>query len=183
MWRFKKRLRPKRAERVSKYLAYKFGGDSNGWSVTKYLRIPGTYNHKRDGKPPKVALIRCDLTPIDPTLLLKLAPKIKTASHVVDGGDFDLNRDAKALLKKYRKQIRHSKARTMLHHRKAFAPDRSAQVFIIMKGLYEAGVPWSDIACMIWHSPYFRSKHGTNTCALEAEIQRAMNKFETGDEN
>ena len=181
LWRFDRSLRPARAERVSKHLTYEFGGDRNGWSATKYLRIPGTFNHKRDGKPPRVKLLRCDLTPIDPRPLLRLAPKIRTANHVVDGGSFDLARDPKALFRKYRKQIKHDKARAMLFHRRVLVPDRSAQIFIMMKGLFEAGVPWPDIACLIWHSSYFRDKHGTDIDALTAEIQRAMSKFDTGD--
>ena len=38
-------------------------------------------------------------------------------------------------------------------------------------------VPWRDIACLIWHNAYFRSKHGENVAALEGEIRRAMNKI------
>ena len=182
LWPFNKRLRPKRAESVSKYLTYEFGGDPNGWSVTKVLRIPGTYNHKRDGRPPKVKFLKFDPTKIDPKPLLRLAPKIRTANHHVDGGTFDLDRDPKALFQKYRKRIKHTKARVMLRHRRVFVPDRSRQIFIMIKGLVEAGVPWSDIACLIWHSPYFQSKHGTDINALEAEIQRAMNKFDTGEQ-
>lgn len=180
LWRFNRPLRPKRAERLSKYLTYEFGGDPNGWSVTKVLRIPGTFNHKRNGKPPRVKLLRCELTPIDPKPLLRLAPKIRTANHTVESGSFDLDRDPKALFMKYRKQIKHNKARAMLRHKKPLVSNRSAQIFTMMKGLHEASVPWPDIACLIWHSPYFRDKHGTDINALEAEIQRAMNKFENG---
>lgn len=181
IWRFNRRLRPIRAERISRYLAHEFGADRSGWEVTKVLRIPGTYNHKRDGKPPKVKLLKCDLSRIDPRPLLKLAPKIRAGNHVVDSSDFDLDRDPTALFKKYRKLIRHVKTRMMLRHRKVLVRDRSVQIFTMMKGLFEAQIPWDDIACLIWHSPYFQSKHGTNQTALEAEIQRAMNKFDIGE--
>lgn len=181
LWRFTRRLRPIRAERISKYLAYEFDADRNGWSVTKYLRIPGTFNHKRDGRPARVKLLRCDLSPIDPRPLLRLAPKIRATNQAIDVGDFDLDRDPITLFKKHWRRIKHSKAQAMLLHRKVFVKDRSVQIFIMIKGLAEASVPWDDIACMIWHSPYFREKHGSNINALESEIQRAMNKFEPED--
>lgn len=181
LWIFDRSLRPNRAQSVSKHLTYEFGGDINGWSVTKVLRIPGTFNHKREGKPPKVKLLAFDATPIDPKPLLKRAPRNNSVRKATGEGEFALDRDANALLMKHRKRIKHSKAWMLLRHRRVLVPDRSRQVFIMINGLIQAEVPWDDIACLIWHSPYFHSKHGTNVNALEAEIQRAMNKFEIGE--
>ena len=181
LWVFDRQLSPRRAERLSKYLAYEFGGDPNGWSVTKVLRIPGTYNHKRDGNPPRVKLLEFNLAMIAAKPLLTRAPKSRTMNQAEIAGTFDLARDPEVLFRKHRRKIRHTKARMMLRHRRVLVTDRSRQIFIMINGLVQAGVPWDDIACLIWNSPYFRSKHGTNVNALEAEIQRAMYKFDNGE--
>lgn len=184
LWRFNRRLHQKRGERISRYLAYEFGADKSGWEINKYLRIPGTYNHKRSGKPPRVKLLDFELSKIDPAPLLKVAPKFqpaKATTEDVDVSDFDLNRDPVALFNKYRRDIRHRKAKYLLRHKTAREQDRSRQIFIIITALASAGVPWRDIACLVWHSPYFREKHGTDITALEAEIRRGMNKFERED--
>lgn len=180
LWHFTRALSPARAEDISRYLTYEHGGDPNGWSVTKVLRIPGTYNHKRVGKPPKVKLLEFDLEPIRPGKLLKSAPKRRIAANPERDLSFNIKQDPKTLYKRYRRQIKHIKASALLRHPRVMLPDRSAQIFTMMKGLFEAEVPWNDIACLIWHSPYFQSKHGSDCNALKAEILRAMNKFDKG---
>lgn len=50
------------AEIYSKGLAYKYNADTNGWSSTKYLRVPWTRNHKPNYNQPIVRLIRNDFS-------------------------------------------------------------------------------------------------------------------------
>lgn len=184
IWIFNKTLRPAIAQQISKYFAYEFDGDRNGHTVTKYLRIPFTRNHKREGKPPKVRLIRSDTTPINPRPLIKNAPKEKLTAEPGSGLSFNVNldRDPKALLQKYRKKIRHRKALFLLRESTVTQRDRSRQIFIMIKAMADACVPWDDIASLIWHSPYFQSKYGYDISALEKEIKRAMQKLETINE-
>lgn len=46
------------AEAYSRTLAYRYGGDRNGWSVTKMVRLIGSVNHKPHYDEPFVKLVR-----------------------------------------------------------------------------------------------------------------------------
>ena len=46
VWEFATMVEPKVAESVSRHLTRTYGGDANGWSITKFLRCPGSLNHK-----------------------------------------------------------------------------------------------------------------------------------------
>ena len=48
------------AERYSRAIVTKDGGDKGGWSITKMLRLPGTINHKPAYDQPVVTLRRVD---------------------------------------------------------------------------------------------------------------------------
>jgi len=178
LWHFTRALPSKRAAEISRYLTYTFDGDRNGWTPTKVLRIPGTYNHKRDGDPPQVKLHRFDLPLVNPRHLLGKAQKIRVR-RIDDGlSDFNLYRNPKALLRRHMSAIDHRKARDLLRHDRVRVPDRSRQVFIMIKAMFDAHLPVDDIACLIWHSPYFREKHGMDVNMLEREIQNILSKLE-----
>ena len=62
IWEFSKTVEPTQAEAVSRALAQ--NGDRGGWSVTKMLRVPGSFNHKDMYDLPVVTVIRDLRTPI-----------------------------------------------------------------------------------------------------------------------
>jgi hypothetical protein len=51
---------------------------------------------------------------------------------------------------------------------------------MIVQALHAAGATRSEIAAVVWHSPYFRSKHGRRLDRLNAEISRIVSKLEGG---
>lgn len=55
-WQIDKHLQPSVHELLNKKLTYALGADKGGWDLTQVLRVPGTLNHKYDGKP-KVKLL------------------------------------------------------------------------------------------------------------------------------
>jgi len=171
LWRFNRTLSEKRAEAISRHLAYEFDGDRNGWTATKHLRIPGTFNHKRPGKCPKVKLHRFEMAPIDPGRLLKKTRNVKACEFDTSLSDFNLDRDPKQLHRKWRKAIRHQKANALLRQTRVTERDRSRQIFIMGTAMFKAKVPIDDIACLLWNSAYFQDKHGPNIAMLEREIQ------------
>lgn len=180
LWIFSKNLSPSRAESISKHLAYEFGGDRNCWTVTKALRIPGTFNNKPERNNERVRLRKFLRETIDPSYLLRKTRK-QCQSNKPEKPlklEFNLEQDPNALFKKYNRRITHTKVRALLRDRVVREPDRSKQVFTIITALSKASVPWGDIACFVWHSPYFRTKHGKNVTALENEIHRAMRKVQ-----
>lgn len=50
-WRLDKAVRPGAAEELNKRIAYATGADPSGHDLTQLLRVPGTVNHKYEGKP------------------------------------------------------------------------------------------------------------------------------------
>ena len=64
IWKWDKLYEATQAEAYSHALTYRFGGDPGGWSITKYLRLPYTFNHKKQYDQPRVALISLNLKPI-----------------------------------------------------------------------------------------------------------------------
>ena len=49
---------------------------------------------------------------------------------------------------------------------------RSTMIFKIAAELRDAGMTWSEIASVVWRSPYFTDKHGQNIKRLASELKR-----------
>lgn len=60
LWIFSDRKSAELPEACSKMLAYRHGADHNGWTSTKLLRIPGTFNHKPAYDLPRVRVVYSD---------------------------------------------------------------------------------------------------------------------------
>jgi hypothetical protein len=167
------------AERYSEALAYRYGGDKNGWSATKMLRIPGSVNHKPNYDEPFVKIIECDWSPIiSRPLPLKHSrqPALLVARDVeADPGKHDVQ----AILSRYSKSL-HPKVRVLIRNRKAYESNRSAQIFHIIAGLHEAGATPDEIAAVLWQNPYFLEKHGRDIGKLNDELSRVISKLEAG---
>ncbi len=81
------------------------------------------------------------------------------------------------MLKRYGKSL-HLKVRTLIRNRKAYEPNRSAQIFHIIAGLHEAGANADEIASVLWQNPYFLEKHGRDIGKLNEELSRVIGKLE-----
>lgn len=173
LWSWDATHAPDDAEGYSKALAYDHGGDMNGWSCTKMLRLIGSYNHKPHYDRPTVKTVYCDWTAI-PTRPVSLT---STWSPVGSITTDPTKHDPKDVLKRYRKDL-HPKVIYLLRNKKAYEPDRSACLYHIISGLLEAGADADEIAAVLWQSPYFISKHGQRLTKLNEELARVMAKRE-----
>lgn len=161
------------AEQYSRNIVYKYGGDLNGWSVTKMLRLPGTKNHKPAYQSPFVKLVAYDPEPqaLIPSLA-KFRPVKKAAGAVhVDVAGID----AEAVMRKYRRAVGLSAGTLMMAKRVTFG-DRSKAIFIIILALIGAGATDSEIAAVLLANAYFLDKHGPDLDVAEREIARARAK-------
>lgn len=163
------------AERFSRSLADRHGGDS-GWTITKMLRIPGSINHKPHYNEPFVRMVSLDWkkTANRP----KLVPEKRRLCGVVTQSP-DMNPNAHKRLdiwRKYRSKLSVS-ARTVIRHNNVLAPDRSKWIFVMVTELFEAGATLDEIASVIWDSPYFLDKYGRNRKSLERQISNIINKI------
>lgn len=179
LWSWDKYHEPDEAEQFSKGLAYRHGGDRNGWTITKMLRLMGSVNHKPQYDEPYVQTVACDWTKIRARPLALQRDRAKLPSPLPDI-DVDPNKfDRVEVIRKYRKDL-HPKARTMMRNRKAYEPNRSAQIFHMIAALHEAGASQDEIASVIWPNPYFVEKHGHDLGKLNEEIARVVGKLGDG---
>jgi RepB DNA-primase from phage plasmid len=166
-----------RAEWFSQSLAYRHGGDKNGWSATKMLRIPGSVNHKPNYDEPFVKIIECNWSPI-----ISRPLPLKGCRQPAFSGEENIEanpgkHDPNAVLNRYGKSL-HPKVRVLIRNSKAYEPNRSAQIFHIIAGLHEAGASTDEIAAVLWQNPYFIEKHGRDICKLNEELSRVISKLE-----
>jgi hypothetical protein len=172
LWLFERFNSASRATAVSRSLTYEFGGDRGGWSVTKMLRLPGTYNHKPDYVRPKVKIVKLRARiPLDwpATTSLPRQPR----PHL----SLDATKcDAATVIKKYASRLR-PRVRRLIADDAIYSRDRSRMIFIIVTSLQEAGATPDEIACVLWRSVYFTSKHSNSLDALSDEIGRILNKL------
>lgn len=179
LWLWHKTHPASTAERLSQSLTYRHGGDKGGWSSTKMLRIPGSVNHKPDYDEPYVKVIECNWSPIISRLLPFKGFRHLTSSATQNVEADPGKHDPDLVLKRYGKSL-HPKVRTLIRNRKAYEPNRSAQIFHIIAGLHEAGATVDEIASVLWHSPYFIEKHGHDIGKLNEELSRVIDKLEGG---
>lgn len=162
------------AEQYSKNIVYKDGGDPGGWSVTKYLRLPGTINRKPAYDLPHVQLFRFDTNPQKlPLRISKYALSAPAAESAVDLNGID----AANVKKEYRKAIG-LQARTLVTGDRMTYPDRSAAIYVIVSAFIKAGATNSQVAAVLLSNIYFLDKHGPDLEIAKQEIGRIRAKVE-----
>ena len=173
IWQFKKCFDPRDAERYSRELAYEWGGDRGGWSITKMLRLPGTFNHKPAYDRPQVIIEWDDERSIRDTPKIP-ASRFRTLSNQEIQ---PLRYDPESVIKKYKRRLPPGRKRLM-EETVVLSKDRSRIIFMIVAALHDAGAYPDEIGAVLWRSPYFISKHGHDTKKLTLEIRRITSKLE-----
>lgn len=163
------------AEQHSKSLVYEYGGDRNGWSITKLLRLPGTINHKPDYDAPHVLLMAFESSPQQiPRSLSRRRPIIKAyraASVELTGID------ALATMQKYRRAMG-LEAGTLMMAKRVMRSDRSGAVFLIAAKMIEVGASDEEIAGVLLSNPYFVEKWGFDLDSAFRQIIKIRRNWE-----
>jgi hypothetical protein len=179
IWLFDRVLSVDEAEAASRTLTIEAHGDRNGWSVTKYLRVPGTNNHKREYNFPTVRLLNADWTPqvVDPQLA-QLASVPNGRILVTSGMDRCLRHlpDFSKTFRRYRFAL-HPRVRALVRDRTVWQRDRSKCVYEIVCDLHRVGASFAEIAAILQDNAYFTSKYGRSATALEREVNRILEKL------
>ncbi|WP_170773934.1 DNA-primase RepB domain-containing protein [Ruegeria lacuscaerulensis] len=186
---FKEKLTVDHAEQIARNLAYSYGADKNGWSVTKYLRVPFSINHKPEYNRPEVEMAHTCHTPFAaavpaPKFILEPKKRFKRTKAISPFGDKGRlpkpstgRKYAKRILKKYRIRLKLF-PRALLSHEILLYRDRSAAIYAIIAGLHAVGAKRSEIENAVWNSVYFLDKYGRNLRALDVEVTRIIDKLE-----
>lgn len=188
IWAYNRCMPVQHAEQIARDLAYTYGADKNGWSVTKYLRVPFTYNHKPQYDCPEVRILQDCVSAVGsalepPPFVPASVRTSRKEKRTPSKADFTVtNRLPRGrnhrlrILAKYRSQLR-LMPRAMLGHDKLLFHDRSDAIYAIVAGLSEVGATRREIEICIWNCVYFLDKHGQDRRALEAEISRILGKL------
>lgn len=172
IWQLEDPVDPEHAESLSKDLAYRFGGDPTGWSITKYLRVPATTNHKPAYDAPQVTVEE----DTDETIAPWTAPEEGARGRTTDLDLDPFAADPAEVARRYRKKMP-SMMYWLMTDKSQISPDRSRCVFMIVAALHKAGATKNEIAAVVWRSPYFISKHGQSLRSLNQEVGRILAKL------
>jgi len=165
IWIWDDILEPHAAEQISKGLL-RYGGDKGGWSITKYLRVPGTINNKPERNRDQVRLLRFNRRP-QPVPNFPISSGIDFADIT---GALDPSRFESAdVIKRYRRKVSLF-ARSLMEAKRIIYPDRSVAIYVITSELIRAGSENDEIACVLLDNPHFVEKHGANLVITEREI-------------
>lgn len=176
VWIFKTWMSPPTAQLHSKALAYDFGADRTGWSSTKMLRVPFTYNHKPSYRRPVVRLLEQEWTS---QANLSLRAARQSAALTLD--EIDPTRcDPAEVFERVRSKL-HLRVRVLIRSKRCSERDRSKCIFEIIAGLHEVGCLPDEIGAVLWSNPYFTSKWGEDLAALTAEISRVIARLERAE--
>ena len=176
LWLYKNARKASDTELVSKQQVYKFGGDKGGWSSTKVLRLPFTYNHKPEYERPLVEIIKASKKRIEYWPRIEPLPSIQKAALNLD----PLKHDWRSVVRKFKTQLSKSGSYSLAMSDRSFFGDRSQLIFKIVGSLHEAGATPDEIAAVLWRSPYFTSKYchsGNRHTKLNEEISRILAKL------
>lgn len=173
IWRFCDWRGREKAEEYSKALAYKFGADRSGWTVTKYLRVPYTINHKPEYRKPKVKLLRSDLKAKTRPRLLISHPNNKKRVHISKTIAVDSQADWRPIYEKYKSKLGlYARQAINVNPHHIGGADRSVCIYMIVAALTTAGASAEETALILWSNPFFLSKHGDDQKKLIEEVTR-----------
>jgi len=147
LWELDQFLPPKKAEELSKELAYTLGADRSGWDLTQVLRIPGTKNHKYKGSPSVGEVIQTE--EIYSVSDLPSEDKKEKEEDLKGLG----NLKAKEILAKYRAKIPR-KALSLLLTKKAEVGKRSDIIWYLEQTLLDSGLNPPEIFTLIKNSAW-----------------------------
>lgn len=174
MWLLRRSLKPATLGALNQRLTYFTGADKGGWSLTKVLRVPGSYSNKREDRY-KVELAWDDGPTYEASDILHLVRDVETPATVSKSlPDLKLpTADAARLYKRHRTKLG-VEARRLLKAKRADA-DRSEVLWKLERMLLEAGIPPAQVYVMVQATVWNKFKgQRRERDQLWNEIQRAV---------
>lgn len=169
IWKWDSAATAVEAERYSRAIVTKDGGDRGGWSITKMLRLPGTINHKPAYDLPIVTLRAFDdRSRVLPRSIARFEMLGRRAVPISKLGSGD---DAATIMRRYRRKMG-LPAGALMMAQSVLGRDRSRAVYQIVASLISLGAADADIVTVLLANPYFLAKWGDDLAKAEAEVER-----------
>ena len=181
IWKFDQLLEPNDAEALSKHFVYRYGGDKNGHTVTKMLRVPFTINNKPERNGEFVKVLHFDLMPLPRPQIKVDKPTIKKSRRSGRKVENSTKLTVEKIIRRYSRylplEVRRLVGNPTMDTRYS---DRSAVIYMIVCAFLKAGATHAEIVKILEINPYFISKHGGDTAIAWAEVERIAAKKEAG---
>lgn len=181
MWLLRRPLKPATLGPLNQRLTYFTGADKGGWSLTKVLRVPGSYSNKYEGSRFRVELAWDDGPVYEASDILNLVRNVETpGSRVTNLPDLVLPKaDAARLYRRHRPKLG-IEARKLLRAEVADS-DRSQVLWKLERMLLEAGIPPNQVFVMVKASVWNKYKgQRREDTQLWTEIQSAIDRSAIG---
>jgi hypothetical protein len=162
LWLMDRFMKYEDAEAFNRTLA-KFSDDGTGWQVTKYLRVPGSINFKRDYDRPRVKLLKFDVNRTIREYPARFAPRTQRVVSVRHTPSIALEN----------RLLRSSASRYM---QPAVEGKRSNMVCGLVCVLHKDGYSRDDIVTALLMCPSFIDKRGYDASKARKEIDRILEK-------
>jgi hypothetical protein len=164
LWRLTKPVSEDNFHKLNRALTYAVGADKGGWSITKYLRIPGTVNAKYPDKP-TVKLLwakKVQYTTKDVVAFLKLQQPVVAKTASVNSAQV------------VKRLTLPTSIKSLLRSRVAPEGQRSEKMWSITCALLEAGATDDETMVVLRDTAWNKWSGFTNEDRqLRNEIQRA----------
>jgi len=176
LWLLARPLRPAQLEAINQKLTYYTMADRGGWSSTKVLRVPGSYNNKRERRH-LVRLLWSDGPEYAASSIYDLVREVETPRDISEQlPDLKLPKaDAARLFKRHRPKLT-IEARRLLREPVAQG-GRSEAMWKLQRLLLEAGIAPAQAFVMVKAAPCnkYRGQRREDK-QLWTEIQRAVSQ-------
>lgn len=175
LWLLKRPLKAAALGTLNQKLTYFCGADRGGWSLTKVLRVPGSYSTKH-GKKHQVKLLWADGPVYEGAVLWDQLKATETPADLA--GDLpDLavpDLSPRELLREYEVK---TPTRKMALQESTDGQDRSATIWKLERDLLEQGMPPEAVFVVAKASVWNKYKgQGRENKQIWTEIQRAVKK-------
>jgi len=182
IWPFDRKISARRAEDISREIAFTFGLKMDAWRATKYLRIPLTLNNKHYVRMRNTASYNIKSNQPVPE---PIADEFKYLfRYACSGREDELIETTipdgwshvELVYYKYFKKLSNY-ALSGMRHRSLYFRDRQWMIDGILHELISAGATRQEIRTVLWNNVYFLAEFGRDRTVLDEEISRKARKM------
>lgn len=179
LWRVKVALNKKQHPALNQRLTYLTEADKGGWSMTKVLRIPGTYNFKRE-VPVEGRLMWHDLQHYQVKTVVSAVRGVKVLPGSVPAKGLELpDMPFDSVLHKHKEKLP-KRALKLLRTHTAQVGERSERLWELECMLIAAGVPPEEVLILVRETVWNKfAGQRRELPQLWAEVQKAMAEVES----
>lgn len=181
MWRCNRKLSTRLHKIVNQRLTYLTGADKGGWSVTKALRIPGTYNYKYS-RPKRVKLLWDNGPTYSLKRLLRTVKDVRVSTSIESLTDLGLPDVTSRSLRRAHRDRFNPRVRELLGASRANVGERSDRLWELECLLLDEGISPEETLILVRDTVWNKfSGQAREVAQLWKEVQKAKEHVDEPD--